>query len=542
MSEKIFRTAIYARLSKEDGDKEESNSIVSQKEICRKYISEHEDLKLVKIYVDDGYSGVSADRPGFIEMLDAVRSKKIDAVICKDLSRFARNYIDGGKYLEKVFPSLGVRFIAVNDGYDSVTGNQSTNSIIVPFKNLMNDSYCSDISVKIRTNLNAKRHRGEFVGAFAPYGYMKDPTDKNHLVVDEYAGDIVRKIFSLFKDGYSVGRIAEWLNDNGVMSPMEYKISSGLNYYSAFRRRTEARWSYITVRRILMNEVYIGMLVQGKRGTPNYKVKVIQERDESEWVSVENNHEPLVSYEDFMSVKEMLGRDMRSASNDTEDNVFSGFLFCGDCGQPMIRNAVKSKGKKYYYYICSTNRRREGCKSHSISAGLLEKAVLGAVKTQIGEVLDISEALDYIDRLPSTDRAGFNYETQIERLEDEIDKSKRLKRRTYEDLTDGVITKKEYFEFRKQYDCFIEEKSEALARVIKERDEASLAGDTERAWVALFREYDGIEKLTHRVLMALVDKIFIYEDHTVEVEFKYGDEFCRARDVVKRHGDMSALA
>ncbi|MBR1476938.1 MAG: recombinase family protein, partial [Lachnospiraceae bacterium] len=366
MSERVYQTAIYARLSKDDGDKAESNSIVSQKAMCEEYISRHADLELVDTFVDDGYSGVDFHRPDFKRLEEALREKRIDAIVCKDLSRFSRNYIEGGRYLEKIFPALGIRFIAINDGYDTLTGDPSSDSFIIPFKNLINDTYCKDISVKIRTNLDVKRRKGEYVGAYAPYGYMKDPQDKNKIIVDEYAGDIVRQIFSLYKDGVSICRIADHLNELGVLSPMEYKISEGLHYDTAFRTGSAAKWSYKAVKRILTNEVYIGILAQGKRGTPNYKVHTVQPKEESDWIRVEDAHEALITYEDFMSVRVMLGRDMRSTGVDTEDNLFSGFLYCADCGQPMIRKVVPGGKKRYYYYVCSSNKRHEGCTAHSV--------------------------------------------------------------------------------------------------------------------------------------------------------------------------------
>lgn len=534
MSEKVYRTAIYARLSKDDGDKAESNSIVSQKAMCEEYISRQSDLELVETFVDDGYSGVDFNRPGFRRLEEALRDGRIEAVVCKDLSRFSRNYIDGGRYLERIFPQLGVRFIAINDGYDTLTGNPQSDSFVIPFKNLINDTYCKDISVKIRTNLDVKRRRGEYVGAYTPYGYQKDPHDRNQLKVDEYAGGIVRQIFSMYKDGLSICRIAEKLNSMGVLSPMEYKISTGVNYSSAFRTKEAAKWSYTAVHRILTNEVYIGVLAQGKRGTPNYKVHVVQNKDESEWIRVEDAHEALVTYEDFMSVRRMLGRDMRSAGEDSEENMLSGFLFCGDCGQPMTRKVVPSKNRKYYYYICSTNKRHEGCTAHSISAKEVMNAVTNAVKQQIGNVLELAETLACIDSFPSADRVLFNYEAQMEKLSEEIAHCRKMKLRIYEDLTCGVIDKKEYAEFREQYALRIEEKTAALERVRRESKDASVSEQAEKAWVALFRENENIKELSRRVLMALVDKIIIYEGHVVEVLFQYGDEYQRAVELAER--------
>ena len=214
MTKKVYRTAIYARLSRDDGDKAESNSIISQKLFCREYIEQHSELELVDTFADDGQSGVSFDRPDFRRMEQAIREGKIDCIVCRDLSRFSRNYIEAGRYLEKIFPQLGVRFIAVNDSYDTATGNPQSDSFIVPFKNLINDTYCKDISVKIRSSLDVKRRRGEYVGAFTPYGYRKDENNRNQLVVDEYAGEIVRFIFTMYKDGVSIGAIADRLNSS----------------------------------------------------------------------------------------------------------------------------------------------------------------------------------------------------------------------------------------------------------------------------------------------------------------------------------------
>ena len=226
MSEKVFRTAIYCRLSKEDGDKAESNSISSQRAICEDYISRHEDLEIVREpFIDDGFSGVNFERPQFRKMEEEIRRGMIDCIVVKDLSRFSRNYIDGGRYIEKIFPQLGIRFIAVNDAYDSLTGDPQSDSFIIPFKNLINDSYCKDISMKIRSSLEVKRKSGEYVGAFAPYGYEKSSDNRSRLVIDESAAETVKMIFSLYKDGMSIEKIADRLNEMGVLSPMEYNRS-----------------------------------------------------------------------------------------------------------------------------------------------------------------------------------------------------------------------------------------------------------------------------------------------------------------------------
>ena len=396
MTKKVYRTAIYARLSRDDGDKAESNSIISQKLFCREYIEQHSELELVDTFADDGQSGVSFDRPDFRRMEQAIREGKIDCIVCRDLSRFSRNYIEAGRYLEKIFPQLGVRFIAVNDSYDTATGNPQSDSFIVPFKNLINDTYCKDISVKIRSSLDVKRRRGEYVGAFTPYGYRKDENNRNQLVVDEYAGEIVRFIFTMYKDGVSIGAIADRLNSMGVLSPMEYKRSQGSNYESVFKAHETATWSYLAVRRILTAQVYIGLLVQGKTGTPNYKVRKLMQKDPSEWITVEDAHEPLISHSDFAAVQTMLSRDRRACGDAENAGLFSGFLFCGDCGQSMVRKTVPSGKKKYVYYVCAASKIGE-CSTHSISETKLTKVVFHAIHDQIEVVLEIDKTLKYID-------------------------------------------------------------------------------------------------------------------------------------------------
>ena len=535
MQKNVYRTAIYARLSRDDGDSAESNSIGSQKSLCEEYIEKHSELELVETFVDDGYSGVDFERPAFRRLEKALREGRVNAVLCKDLSRFSRNYIEGGRYLEKVFPLLGIRFIAINDNYDTLSENPQSDSFLVPFKNLINDTYCKDLSIKIRSNLNVKRRKGEYVGSYTPYGYRKDPEDKNRLVVDKEAGGIVCKIFSLFKDGMSICQIADYLNELDVPSPMEHKIKSGIHFETAFKTGDVAKWSYNAVRRILTNEVYVGILAQGKRGTPNYKVHVVRAKDESEWIRVEDTHEALVTYDDFMAVRNMLGRDARVSGADSEDNPFSGFLFCGDCKQPMIRKVVPAKNKKYYYFVCSSHKRHEGCSSHSMSMVELERSVLNAISMQVANVLDISKTLASIEQLPAANGILLNYEAQMAQMEEELAHLHKMKLRIYEDLVGKIIDKEEYADYRRQYTEQIEEKNAALERLRREKKDALVCGEAEKVWVTLFRQHENIESLNRRVLMALIDKIFVYEDHSLEVVFRYGDEYRRMSEFVNRH-------
>ena len=254
ITKKIYHAAIYVRLTKEDGDakdakKAESNSISNQKNLIKDFLKDKEDIVVVSERVDDGYSGSSFERPAFQMMLEDIKKGIVDCVIVKDLSRFGREYIDSGRYIERLFPALGVRFIAINDNYDSLEGKDQSDEIIIPFKNLINDAYCRDISIKIRSHLEVKRKNGEFIGAFAPYGYKKDETDRNSLLVDTYAAGVVKDIFRMKLHGYSQDAIANRLNGMGILSPMEYKNATGSNYRTSFKTNERAVWGSVTDRK-----------------------------------------------------------------------------------------------------------------------------------------------------------------------------------------------------------------------------------------------------------------------------------------------------
>lgn len=263
-------------------------------------------------------------------------------------------------------------------------------------------------------------------------------------------------------------------------------------------------------------------------------MRKVQSKEEHEWVVIEDTHDSLISHADFMAVKAMLGRDRRSCADKDNICLFSGFLFCGDCNMTMVRKVVPSKKKKYVYYVCSGSKHGQ-CSQHSISEKELERVVLHAMQDQITLVLNLDEALAFIDRLPSADRQIFNFDSQIVHIEEEIEKVKARKLRLYEDLADGMIDKAEYMEFRDNYSQIISQKKNALARIQKERREAAACGVTERAWVSLFREYENIEELNRRAMMALVDRIIVYENHVVEIEYKYRDEYEQATQYVSMY-------
>ncbi|MCI6995400.1 MAG: recombinase family protein [Eubacterium sp.] len=524
MSMKVYHACIYARLSRDDGDKPESDSITNQKALIRDYLSKHPEIHVVSEKTDDGYSGVSFDRPAFQEMMDEIRSGKVNCVVVKDLSRFGRNYIESGNYIERVFPFMGVRFIAINDSYDSLDKNQS-DSLIIPFKNLINDAYCKDISVKIRSQLEIKRKKGQFVGAFAVYGYLKDEEDHNRLVIDTYASEVVRAIFKWKLEGMSQGRIADKLNMQGVLCPMEYKLSLGMKVQTNFRVHKKAMWSPVSVTRILTNEIYTGVLVQGKSGTPNYKVKKVMPKDKEEWIRVEDSHPAIVTKRNFDTVQRIMQRDIRIAPAEETVYPFSGYLKCADCGQSMVRKHYTASDKEYTYFICSTRKAKKGCSTHSIDEETLMASVLNVVKSHIDMVLEAEQLLEMVESLPENQQNVFNYDAQIVKLKEEIERNKNFKLKLYENLQEGMIGQDEYFLFKKSYAMKIQEAEQAIAAIEAEREQMVNNNREQLSWTEVFKQYQNITEVTRNVVVDLIDHIEILEGKGIHVVFRYHDNW-----------------
>lgn len=538
-----YDTALYLRLSKEDGDvasgsKNESNSIANQKSLIMDYLQSRPEFRVVSIREDDGFSGTDFNRPAFQAMMEDVKKGVINCIIVKDLSRFGRNYIEVGRYLEKLFPMLGIRFIAVNDNYDSLEAD-TAHDIVVPFKNLINDSYCRDLSVKIRSHLAIKRKKGEFIGAFACYGYLKDENNRNQLVVDTYAGQVVQDIFRMKINGMSQYRIADALNEQGILSPMEYKKYLGSHFESSFKVNPKAVWTAKAVTRILTNEVYTGVLVQGKQTTPNHKVKVRQEVDEADWIRVENAHESLIDRVLFDIVQNLMGRDTRTSPNETQVFPLSGLVYCGDCGHPMVRKISRYTKKKkaddaqaYGYFLCSEKCGKGGCSWHRIAEDDLMEAVLGAVNLHIQKVLDLQEALKQIENAPSRQLMIQKYLERLSRKEEERKKAERLKIGIYEDLKDGLLDKEEYQKLKAEFDSRIAEADAAVKELNRQIVELEGSNCTNAAWMSYFQQFGRLEQLTRWAAAIIINKILVYEDNRIKITFNFEADLNRIQEIL----------
>lgn len=542
---KVYHASIYLRLSKEDGDvttgsKNESNSISNQKSLIMDFLKDKQDIQVVSIQEDDGYSGVDFNRPSFQRMLEDVKTGMVDCIIVKDLSRFGRNYIEVGRYLEKLFPMLGVRFIAVNDNYDSLNVD-TAHDIVMPFKNLINDSYCRDLSVKIRSHLAIKRKNGEFIGAFACYGYLKDPENKNQLVIDTYAGAVVQDIFRMKINGYSQYKIADALNEQGILSPMEYKRSMGVHFETSFKVNPKALWSAKAVARILTNEVYTGVLVQGKQTTPNHKVKVRQAVEEKDWVRITNAHAPLIDPCLFEIVQTLMERDTRTSPK--ADSVFplAGLLYCGDCGQPMVRKtttySLKGAGdfpnQKYSYFVCQGKSSEKSCSWHRIKEKELLDAVLQSVNLHIRNVLDTEKALRDLDDAPSVQFLVQKYEGHIAKKVAELEKAEKLKVGIYEDLKDELLDKQEYLKLKQEFDRRIQEATEAIRTLHKEIQNLQEDHSQHYAWMDYFKKFGTLQELTRWAAVITINRIFVYEDNRIKIVFNFEDAFAQAQELLR---------
>ena len=535
MEEHIYKAAIYVRLSKEDGDvadakKAESNSISNQKSLILNYLKDKKDIEVVSVREDDGYSGANFERPGFQMMMQDVKDGKVDCIVVKDLSRFGREYIDAGRYIERLFPAMGVRFIAINDNYDSLNGNDQSAEIVIPFKNLINDAYCRDISVKIRSHLEVKRQNGEYVGNYCPYGYKKSPENHNVIIPDEYAGHVVQDIFKWIKSGMSIDRISKKLNTMGVASPMEYKIAEGINYKTVFKKQDKAMWSATAVRRIATNPIYTGTLIQGKMTTPNHKIKTMVAKDKEKWAVVEDNHEALVSARDFRIVQRLLGTDTRTAPSQNTVYTLSGIAVCADCGNLMARKCSTVGGKKYAYYMCSNHKNFKKCTPHRIREDILEAQVLQAVQETISKLAEADEVVKEAGRLRNNRIDLKKIQERIEANEEDINKFNKMLVSLYEDYKDGVVGREDFILIKDNFELKKKEAELAIRSLQEEAGQLAEGKGQDDSWIEDFKAYRNISELNRVAAVNLLEQIKVYEGHMLEVVFDCDDEIRQIMD------------
>ena len=539
---KIWAVAQYIRLSQEDNDtgtdKQESNSITSQKALLNEFVEEYDDLIVYDTYVDDGYTGTDFNRPGFQRLLEDMRKGNVNCVLVKDLSRLGRNYIEVGNYIEQIFPLFNVRFIAINDSVDSFKNPMSSNTILVPFKNLINDEYARDTSIKIKSALNGRKKKGEFIGAFPSYGYVKDEQDKHKLVVDEESAEIVRKIFEWkVNEGLGNLSICHRLNDMGVLNPTGYKKKKlNQNYSNSKMKQEDYSWCPSTVRNILKNDVYIGNVTQGKRKVKSYKIHKVEQVPEDEWVTVENMHEPIIDKELFDKAQGLRQVDTRVQNTGTL-SIWAGILKCADCGRAMHKKYCKNtSGTVYEYYICGTYRKKSNklCTKHTLKVEELENSVLEAIKLHIELLIDTENILEQVNKSKTKQLANENILNIKQAKEKEIEKISNLKRCLYEDWKNEDITREEYLEYKQKYEKDIDRIKGIIVNLDKQKEKQEELIDGNSKWIENFKKYKNITELDRDIITELIDNIEVYENKKIKIHFKFINELDKILEYIEK--------
>lgn len=523
-----YKATAYIRLSYTDDRSSESDSVSNQRKLIENFVERNPDIEVVSFKVDDGYSGIIFDRPAFKEMMQDVTNGEINCVIVKDLSRLGREYIETGRYLRKVFPAYGVRFIAITDNIDTAQENNG-DDLTVSVKNIMNEAYCRDISVKTRTALDVKRRNGDFVGAFTVYGYMKSEENKNLLVPDPYASRVVKNIFQMRLEGSSALRIANELNRLGILSPLAYKKNHGLPYAKkGYADREDCKWSATTIIRILQDETYTGTLVQGKQGTSNYKIKQMEQKPESEWIRIPDAHEPLITKQDFDLVQRIRGLDTRTSPKQDTVYLFSGVLICGCCGSRMTRKTNRVNGKEYHYYYCPTGK-KQGCANPvMLKESKLIDCVQESLKAYIQNVASLETLLNSIDQSSINQALAKEYTAHISENERRLEQAQAYKSRLYENLVEGMITKEEYASYKVKYTRQAEEIKASIA-ALKEKLTDVLENRSERnRWITHFTQFESMETLDRKALIHMVQSIRVQGKNELDIRFNYKDEYEKA--------------
>lgn len=529
-----FKATAYIRLSYTDDHSKESDSVDNQRKLIENFVSQNPDIEIVCEKIDDGYSGIIFDRPAFKEMMQLVTDGSINCVIVKDLSRLGREYIETGRYLRRIFPTYGVRFIAITDNIDTAHENGS-DDLTVSVKNIMNEAYCRDISIKTRTALEVKRRNGDFVGAFTVYGYMRSESNKNQLIPDPYASRVVQDIFRMRLDGSSASKIASELNRLGILSPLAYKRNNGLPYAKkGYADKDNCKWSATTIIRILQDEIYTGTLVQGKQGTPHYKIKQMEQRPSSEWIRVPNAHQALVQKQDFELVQHISNLDTRTAPQKDSVYLFSGVLICGCCGGRMTRKTNRSNGKEYHYYYCPTGK-KNGC-GHAVmlKEDDLIECVRENLKAYIDNVVSLDALLQGIDQETINQTMVKEYTDHITDNERRLEQTLEFKARLYENLVSGALTREEYASYKANYTRQAEQ-IRASIQALKDKLNDVLENKSERnRWISHFTEFSSLETLDRKAIVHFIKSIRVVGKKELDITFNFQDEYEKAVQLLRQ--------
>lgn len=536
-----WKVALYIRLSKEDGN-DESLSVGNQRKILTDYLEKNwagEPYSLHDIYIDDGLTGTDTNRENFKRMKQDIIDGIINCVIVKSLARAFRNLADQQKFLEEFLPIYKVRFINLGSPFiDTYVNPNAVSGFEVPIRGMFNEQFAAATSEEVRKTFSMKRQRGEFIGSFAPYGYSKDPDNKNRFIIDEESAFVVKDIFFWYLYGidgiaFSMNGIAKELNERGVPSPVEYKKLQGQKYRNPNANFEANYWSATTIRNILQNKMYTGCMVQGRQRVISYKIHRQERMPEDEWYIVPNMHEAIISEEMFEEVQKRLQKDTRAAPGKKTVHLFAGYLKCADCGRALHRKS----GKGHIYYYCRLNQQASNkCTvRQSIREDRLMQTVLKVIQSQIALVEDMETLIAKINAAPTADTTANKLESTLEKREQELKKLIGISDSLYGDYKSELITKDEYLRLKSDYSGKIEALRAATEKL---RDELNALKDGQTTEISLFTEfqkYRNITGLNRELIVDLIDVILLHPDGTLEIRFNYADQYQRVIEFVENN-------
>ncbi len=529
-NKKTYSVGAYVRLSNFDNNKKDSDTLENQKNIILNYLKDKEEFKLFEIYEDNNYTGTNFNREGFETLLEDVRKGKVNCIIVKDLSRFGRNYIECGNYLEKIFPYINVRFIAINDNYDSNNENASE-ILLMHLKNIVNELYVKDISKKINIVLKEKQKNGEFIGAWASYGYLKDPNNKNKIIVNEETAPIVKYIFELRLQGYSYDKIAIKLNEENILSPYAYLYKIGILQNE---KNKNIKWTNISVKNILHNQVYTGDMVQGRKISDLCKNQKEMLLPKDKWIIVENTHEPIICKEIFNKVQEInnnakniyLQNNENKLINNKTENIFKGLIKCGSCNKNLVRRERSRKNKKSIYvfrfFECHYNKEKN-CNFKAINEDLVKEIIFEEIKKQIKLAVKLESILNKNKKIVNLEENKLN--NLIQNIDAKLFKIKNFYKVIYEDYTTGLLDEEDYLFTKNSYLEKENELNKAKDELVSKLLNLQNNLINENKYLKEFLKFKNIKILTKHLLRLLVKEIIIYKDKTIQITFNYLDEY-----------------
>lgn len=531
-----YQTAAYVRLSVEDSGKIDGYSLQNQESLLMEFINSHNDLHLHKMYVDNGFTGTKFERPAFEEMMQDMRNGTINCIVVKDLSRLGRNYLEAGNYLEQIFPFFKVRFISVTDGYDSISPDFTDEALIIPLKNIINEGYAKDISIKVASAMETRKRQGKFMAKNPVYGYLKDPDDKNHLIVDPDTSGIVQRIFQMRLDGVSLGMIAKKMNEEEIPCPSKYFVLKGISKETKY---LNSYWSRSTANKILRNRMYLGCLVYGKTKTSLAKGIKDYAIPEDEWKIVEGTHEPLITKEQFDKVQELLEASSLDAKNHASysegivTNLFRGIVRCADCGSGMrmakFRKAKKGVPGEYDYYglyECARHKMiyEYSCPKKSIHKEILDKAVAESIRFHIKLFLDLEQVISELNKKTSVRNAAVGMQEQIRKKQRRIAKIEQMTSGIYEDYQDSILNETEYLKLRKNYADEVFQLTSEINELMKQETQYSEEFHSVGNLADLVHQYADFRELNREMIEAFISQVKVHTDGRLTVVFRFDDE------------------